>query len=260
MAVVTVVPLFGPVAQAGASGSHNPVGRLDRIELNDFRGEVYVFGWAADPDVGSKAVQVVLTTDGNRTVADGGAPRVSVMTGGLRPDVQRVYPQFGSHTGFSAQLASALGRGQHSVCAVGINQGLGADSNLGCVSYTLSVWSPGALLGHIDSAKMTPTGVVVAGWVMDPFDAESPTPFGLSDINACPNGCQSVGGFAADLPRPDVDRAYPHNGTDHGFVETLAIATTAAQYWKIGDRVCLARQPGGGGPFFEFEPYCATIR
>jgi|GEM_PF-3597529 len=262
-ALLALVPLCLAAPAAVASAGHNPIGHLDLVYYNagppDAAGydaeAVSVAGWAADPDAGSRHVQVVLTTDG-------ATPRAIVGTGLPRPDVQRAYPPFGPTAGFYAQLDVAPGRGTHTVCAVAINQEPGANTLIGCRHYTVPPWFPGALAGHIDFAYKTPSGVVAVGWALDPYDAESPTPFALADktLNDPACGCASswVYGLSAGLPRPDVDRVFPRNGTHHGFVVT--IPTSAIQGytpWNVGDTLCLALDGIRG--FVAETTACTTI-
>lgn len=99
--------------------SHDPIGRVDtvRVAADGLR----VTGWALDRDT-TASIQVRLTVDGKeRKVELAALPR---------PDVEIAYPGFGSAHGFDVVIP---GSGRHtSVCAEGINVGLGASRSVGC--------------------------------------------------------------------------------------------------------------------------------
>jgi hypothetical protein len=141
------------------------------------------------------------------------------------------------------------------VCVYAINRGLGANTLLGC--RTITVTLAGRIIGHIDSIAVDPsdpTMRVAQGWVLDPNDALSPTPYELTETAGPYSGlsAQFVNGEAG-LPRPDVDRFYPNNGHDHGF--RLTFAATDVD-WDATATICL--EPFNA--FFPLEgvptPYC----
>jgi hypothetical protein len=65
--------------------------------------------------------------------------------------------------------------------------------------------------GSFDSARQGPTGVRVRGWAIDP-DTTAPIP-----VHFWVDGRAPVGAVTADVPRGDIDQAFPEYGADHGF-------------------------------------------
>lgn len=235
---------------AGTASAATPIGHVDSVTYDDKYQTIDVAGWAGDADTGTAPVRVHVYVDGR------GAQAVS--TGMTRNDVAAVHPSLGSHTGFYADPVQPPGRGPHSVCVYAINVGAGVNAALGC--RTVTVTRPGALLGHIDRIAVDPgdpTQRIATGWVLDPYDAVSPTGFGL--VRA--SGPSSGAGFpfvtaSSDLPRPDVDRVYPGNGHNHGF--SVRFDATTDVDWLATDRICLAISYFTPGWFGPSTPYCYT--
>ncbi|MEV4558262.1 hypothetical protein AB0K51_14900 [Kitasatospora sp. NPDC049285] len=94
---------------------HTTYGSLDKVTRN---GEnALVEGWALDKDLGTSAMQVEISVDGQvvRTVA----------ANTERTDIVAGFPGYGSAHGFSTTIPARPG--QHTVTARAINQGPGAD-------------------------------------------------------------------------------------------------------------------------------------
>lgn len=230
--ICSTLAAVGLTAGAGSAAAANPLGHVDSADYDAKYDTIDIWGWAGDPDAGSAAIRVHVYVDG--------VGAASVGTRYERDDVAAVYPRLGTHTGFYANPLQPPGRGPHSVCVYAINVGVGGNVLLGC--RTVVVTDPLALLGHIDRIATDPADPamrIASGWVLDPYDAESPTPFALLRLS----GPTSGGGWdyldflRAGLPRPDVDRAYPHNGHDHGFSVRFAASYVD---WAATDAVCLA--------------------
>lgn len=94
-----------------------PAGRLEMVRSH--HGFLTVGGWAADPDAWWRPSLVAITVDGARVGT------VAAIPTGLqdlaRPRFQRTLP-------FEASA------GEREVCAIGLNDGSGADTPLGCVT------------------------------------------------------------------------------------------------------------------------------
>lgn len=110
----------------------DPVGVLDR--LVPAPGGIQVVGWAMEP-ASSAEVDVHVYVDDVGVGAD--------QANKPRPDVKRKYPLSGGDHGFD--LVVPAGKGDHQVCAYGINIGEGGNSLLGCRSITLDGQSFGKL-------------------------------------------------------------------------------------------------------------------
>ena len=95
-----------------------PIGSFDAVVASS--GAVRVEGWAIDPDtIGPIAVHVYVDGVGRATTA-----------GLSRPDVATVFPAFGPLHGFIVTVPASPGT--HTVCAYGINSGVGDNALLGC--------------------------------------------------------------------------------------------------------------------------------
>ena len=100
-------------------GGSSPTGSLD---VADYAGGVFTLqGWALDQET-LDPLAVHITYDGRivwPTAADQS-----------RPDVAAVFPGYGDRRGFRFLVNAP--KGQHTVCAVAINVGQGANNTLGC--------------------------------------------------------------------------------------------------------------------------------
>ncbi|GGL94119.1 hypothetical protein [Nakamurella endophytica] len=250
-ALVAAVALVtgGGTAAAAAPRGGTPIGSLDKVVYDLASNRISVSGWAGVPGVGSAAQRV--------HVFIGSVGVGSVGTGVRRPDVARHYPSIGAASGFRWSNIAPPGRGRYRLCVVAVRQGgVGDNRTLGCVLVTVGI--PGALIGRIDSAIQYPDGrLSLKGWVLDPFDAVSPTPFVVVPPGTTfPRANEKAYLGLAGSPRPDVDRAYPRNGTNHGFAIVLSAKTLGT---KVGGTVCLGRLQGANGRVFT-GPVCQTIR
>jgi hypothetical protein len=180
----------------------NPFGSLEG--LSPGQSGVRARGWAIDPDNGGP-VRVDFW-------ADGRTPLGSLNASGEREDVAKAYPGFGAAHGFDSQIN--VPQGTHSVCAYGINVGAGANQVLGCRTVTVTNNPFGAL--DVVSAKVG--AAAIKGWVIDPNTA-SPV-----DAHVYVDG-RPFAVLHADNPRPDIGRAVPGYGPNHGYHADLALAS-----------------------------------
>ncbi len=209
-----------------------PVGSLDGVTV---QGTVLrVSGWAFDPSDPRAALQVHLYDYGpaGRTVA------TPLTANGARPDVGRGYPNAGDSHGFSAAVGIS-GRGSHTICAFGINIGVGSvNPVLGCVSVQV-----GQPFGSVDTAIAVPGALNLTGWSADPDAPLASTRIDVYDVG--PTGTRGFGGTIADGSRSDVAAAYPLVGLSHGFTGSIPISQPG------NHRICayaIAVNPGGLNP------------
>lgn len=95
---------------------------------------VSLTGWALDFDRAG-TIDVQFVEDGSKVLSTMTASAANGV------DLNATYPGYGSNHGFTnSWIGLSTVKGPHTVCAVGISVGGGADKQLGCVSYT----SPGA--------------------------------------------------------------------------------------------------------------------
>jgi hypothetical protein len=195
-----------------------------------------VSGWAIDPEAGS-AIDVHVYVDG---VGVG-----SITANASRPDVEAAFPGWGKNHGYTYTAAAELG--EHSICAYAINVGVGANTLLGCETVTVRDHSP---FGAVDLSLST-TGVSLTGWAIDP-DTTDPI-----DVHYYVDGRLAKSG-SANVSRPDVARAYPGVGNNHGIDVVLPTGPGAHQVCAYGINVgigtnrllgCKAITVPGDSPF-----------
>lgn len=179
------------------SPSAIPLGTVDAVSRTP--GGVRVRGWAIDPDI---AEPVTLHVYVNGVVAG------SITANATRPDVGAAFAGYGDSHGFDAVIPSAGG----TVCVYAINAGPGAfNPGIGCRAVTGAT-----AFGVLDTVRLVPGGVQVAGWAIDP-DSGDPVV-----VHMYVNG-SVTGAFVAGGPRPDVGAAFPGYGDTHGFDTVIPI-------------------------------------
>jgi len=172
--------------------SASPVGFTDSVVV--VPGGVTLSGWALDAESADPIdVHVYVDGVGKRIVANEN-----------RPDVARQYPWLGANHGFSTTIS--LPSGTHAVCVYGINVGKGANALISCTSINVLAGAP---FGALDEVKSAAGGVTVRGWAIDPDTADPITVHIYVDGVGYP--------VSAGQSRPDVARAYPVYGANHGY-------------------------------------------
>ena len=181
----------------------SPFGALDIVTPR--LGAVSVVGWAVDPDVAS-AVTTHIYVNG---------VGYAVTANSNRPDIGGGLPAYGPAHGFVADLPAP--GGAVTVCAYGINVGVGTHTLLGCRSTTVPTGSP---IGVIDALTRSGANVTGSGWVFDPDTAAS------IPVHVYVNGV----GYAvtANGNRPDFAGTMPLYGAAHGYSFTLPVAASPA--------------------------------
>lgn len=169
-------------------------------------GAVRVSGWVIDPDIaGPTDVHVWI-----------GSLGVAVRADAWRTDVGTLFPAYGPSHGFNATIP--VSPGPQTVCAYGFNQGGGSNALLGCRQVTVPGGSP---FGSLDAVVRTPSGVVVAGWAIDPDTAASiPVHVYVGPVGTA---------ITANGWRADVGSIFSGYGNSHGFWTTLAAPNTPTQ-------------------------------
>jgi hypothetical protein len=192
------------MAPVTASGSSSPRGALDAVQVSGTTASAR--GWAFDPDAPTSPVRVHVYVDGKVVGA--------VSANGSRPDVGRAYPGIGDDHGFS--WSGTLTPGAHTICTYALNQGAGGQNpQLGCRSMTVMapVTASGSSSprGALDAVQVSGTTASARGWAFDPDAPTSPV-----RVHVYVDG-KVVGAVSANGSRPDVGRAYPGIGDNHGF-------------------------------------------
>ena len=183
----------------------------------DSVGAIHLKGWAVDAQSPNPvAVQVLVN----------GQVLETIWANLPRPDVERAYGM-GSLRGFNATIPSSPGT--HQVCLSMRNVYGGANVSLGCRQLTVVNQAP---FGWWESAVAEKEAVRIKGWAVD-FDSFEPVTV-LVHI-----GNQRTE-MLADLPRPDVERAFGM-GDLRGFNATISAPPGTHQ-------VCLTLENIPAGP------------
>ncbi|MXS74947.1 hypothetical protein CSIV_05785 [Microbacterium sp. CSI-V] len=186
-----------------AAMAGSPFGNLEGVTAQ--AGAVAVGGWAIDPDT-TQPIAVHVYVDGVGT---------ALLADSSRTDVAGAYPAYGAKHGFGAVLPAAPGA--RTVCAYGINTGLGGNVQLGCRTVTVGqpVDQGRVPFGALDAVVVQGTRVTASGWAIDP-DTSLPIQVRIEASGASSSS-------SADLPRSDVGAAYPAFGPNHGFATSLTL-------------------------------------
>ncbi|RZS57405.1 hypothetical protein EV141_1117 [Microcella putealis] len=199
--------------------SLSPVGNWE-LATADVRA-LTVRGWLLDPET-ADPITIHAYVNGQWA----GEHRADVP----RSDVASAYPAYGPNHGFLVSIPLEAQAVSVEVCLYGINVGLGNNVYLGCRTVTKPGGPP---FGNIESAILTDTDAFISGWSIDP-DTIDPV-----QINVTVNG-QAQPAVRAELNRPDVGRAYPPYGNQHGFSIAVPLAVGSAE-------VCLTAVNAGRG-------------
>lgn len=130
----------------------NPVGSISGYTR--IPGGAKVTGWALDPDTAS-AIVVHVQIDGVTQTT----PTANLSS----PVPPSTWADWGGSHGFSTNLSMSSGVA-HNVCIVGINVDEGVNTQLDCMSITLS----GNPVGSYNWLHYLPGGIAVEGWALDP--------------------------------------------------------------------------------------------
>ncbi|MFC4222936.1 hypothetical protein [Lysinibacter cavernae] len=208
-------------------------------------------GWAIDPDTAGP-IQIHAYLNGVAGVGTWGGQTTANVN---RPDVQRVYPEYGAGHGFVMNIG--IRPGTTSVCLYTIDPQAVSNTFLGCKSVSTASGPP---TGNFEAITPVPGGAIVKGWALDP-DTVDPI-----DLHLYVDG--NWGGVVkANTSRPDVGRAYPGYGNNHGFESTRTLSGGQHQVCVFGINVgggsnqllgCKTVNVPGGDPFGNYESATAN--
>jgi hypothetical protein len=184
---------------ATALPNHNPIGNVEGIAVAN--GTVNVHGWSVDPD-SAASNRIEFRVDGRYNNA--------ILAHDYRSDVAAAHPEWGGYRGYSARLT--VGNGTHQLCVVGINVGAGSNTTFTCQTITIK----NDPIGNLELVRMSPKGIRVAGWSLDPNTVKP------IEVRFYVDGTYA-GHTSAGLPRPDVGQAYPYYGSNHGFTTDVPV-------------------------------------
>jgi hypothetical protein len=178
-----------------ASGSQElPMGTLDSVTTTG--SSISVSGWAFDPDTPTDALMLHVYIDGRGT---------AIVGANDRPDIARAFPPAGGRHGFS--FSAPVSAGSHLACVFAIDSVGRGNSLLGCQRVMATPQVP---IGSLDSVSGAASKVTVRGWT---FDGD--TPGSTVPVHVYIDGRGTA--IEANTSRPDVGRAFPQAGGQHGF-------------------------------------------
>lgn len=192
----------------------SPIGTLDSAVVT--ASSVQLTGWAADPNDLTKPLKITVTTDGATAV-------VTTSAVIARPDVAAAR-KTGPNQGFKVSVNA--GNGSHTVCAVAINLGVGANKAVGCKSVQVGPPSQSATeiaahspSGALESATAVgSTAVRIVGWASDPDNrATALKVVGYLDGS-------SAATVSANVARPDLV-SNQHTGPAAGYAFSVGANT-----------------------------------
>ena len=187
-------PEVPPAPEPRYPEAEDPFGQLDRVAAAP--GTVTVSGWAINPDTTGPVIVQMYLDRREHTLAWADLPL---------PDVGRAYPSAGPDHGYSLEMTASPG--SHTACVYAINTGPGTHRLLGCRSVVVPDTSP---FGQLERISTDAGKVTVRGWAIDP-DTTGPV-----IVQMYLDRREHTLAWA-NLPRPDVGRAYPSAGPDHGY-------------------------------------------
>ena len=181
--------------------TRDPFGQID--STGTVPGAVTAKGWAIDPST-SAPILVQMYLDGHTNAV--------TWANLARPDVGRAYPKAGPNHGYTLTMQTTPGL--HTVCLYAINTGPGTNRGLGCRAVTVVSGDP---FGHLDVVTTSAGKVTARGWAIDP-NTRAPILVQMY-VDSAAHALT-----LATTARPDVARAYPAAGPNHGY--TLTMPTT----------------------------------
>ena len=193
----------------------SPIGHVDDVR-GLTGGGVWIRGWVMDPDVKTQPTSLHVYLDGP---AGSGAPGKNLGLANFdRPDVAAAYPGSSADHGFNSGFMG-VAPGNHTLYVYGINVDGTAGSNvlLGQVAVSVPGTAAGSPLGNGDAATGAIAASKVAGWAFDPDTPQTAVEIHAYVDGAAGTGARGLSLGRASTSRPDVAKAYPAAGPNHGF-------------------------------------------
>jgi cell wall-associated NlpC family hydrolase len=182
-------------ASANPPGTGDPLGHLGK-SVKAVAGGILVHGWAADPDALTSNLRVKAVVDGQTIAAHGVTDQPNAA----------VTKQHDTGPTPAFELTVPVAAGEHTVCIVAVNRGLGVNRVLKCLATPLgrkltsaevAAHSPVGALTH---ARASARQVHVKGWTTDP-DYVSRHTTAVLYIDSSP--AVTVSTTTNPAPRPD---------------------------------------------------------
>ncbi len=189
--------------RAGAGGP--PFGNFESATLTPTG--TMLKGWTIDPDTNRSIDIHVYARTATGTLRWGGSHVAAVN----RPDVGRVYKDYGSNHGFLVSVPTRVGTTEYCVYAIDPQQV--ENVLLGCHVVSTATGSP---FGSLDEVTVDANVVHVRGWAIDPDTSEPiATVLTVDGVDAIRT--------VANSERPDVARVFPGYGAQHGFFTSVEL-------------------------------------
>lgn len=213
-----------PCKTITVSASPAPIGSYDSVTFSQApnTASITVRGWALDPSLpaNNSSVSVYFAPkDGS----GGLNPGTLAIANLKRADVNTALATVGDH-GFEVSIP-VKAAGNYTLCAqaIGLAPLSAGPTPLGCKDLTVNATPP--TMGYLDSASVQVTNgqasLVAQGWTLDPVFPAFSNPVHV--YVTYPDGNRKGFAFAADLSRPDVNKALQTVG-DHGYLTSIPIS------------------------------------
>ena len=199
-------------------------GNLDFIGM--VNGTLNVSGWTIDTSAGGQPNEVHVYIGG--TAGAAGVEGHSLGMATLpRPDVERALPGYGPNHGFSGNIKTNK-LGTVEVVVYAIQRSRPDLPHL--ILYRNTVYLGSGVIGHFDEAKRLNDGTLkVSGWTIDTNAGGQPNEVHIYVGGAAGTpGAEGHGLGAVTVPRPDVEKAHPGYGPNHGFAANIKTKKTGS--------------------------------
>lgn len=208
VAALAGLSLVGIGLTSAAAATNTYTGHLDSVVVDQGGGDITGTGWAANTATPHSSIPVRLTV--GSYVADTTANQP-------RKDVGNAYPALGPNHGFTIHLASIVPAGTYHACGYALSAGGVPVASLGCFSVTVP--KDVTPIGQLEpqGPYAGPGRMIVHGWAIDMNTPTTPIHVTLFFGGMPYQGAYKAVDVLADQSRPDVGRAYPSAGPNHGF-------------------------------------------
>ncbi len=192
-------------------------------------GQLRVTGWAFDEDARTSPINIHVYVGG--PAGDGNAQGFDIGPANVyRPDVGNAYPGVGNNHGFDRTIDVAR-FGSQPVYVYAINVPGTPGGNQLIATKTVGIPNPNPFGSFDEVTTPAPGFVRVRGWTADP---SAPTTALAVHVYA---NSKYVASIPANGSRPDVGKAFPGYGDNHGFDATIPVSAGTLRVCTFGINV-----------------------
>lgn len=192
-------------------------------------GQLRVTGWAFDEDAKTTPINIHVYVGG--PAGDGNAQGFDIGPANVyRPDVGNAYPGVGNNHGFDRTIDVAR-FGSQPVYVYAINAPGTPGGNQLIATRTVGIPNPNPFGSFDEVTTPAPGFVRVRGWTADP---SAPTTALAVHVYA---NSKYLASIPANGSRPDVGKAFPGYGDNHGFDATIPVSAGTLRVCTFGINV-----------------------